>query len=375
MRVGDGDFLDDGRAVRQLDLDATAEGLLVRVVRVVAARPLGILGGGDLVPECDGVFATRTLGRVRVDVVPAAVLEGDGEDVRDRVVERLARSRRVVLLRVVRSRADHVVGVVAGVQDDPLDVRRVGEVGPLAVELAGEVDPGLGLVLGRVLFRVRVEDAALGLTVGGERHVVRGVRAIEHPGDDAVFAFVDRRRAGLAAHRAVDGLDGHLAGEGRGVRLPRRDLALAGLSRRGRGVQCLADSLVDRLDIEAEHRADSGGGRGAEVGDVVDLVLVQADRSNEVDLDLVSGREAADECGPSSADVLGDREDRRNVVAGVRILGREEGVVVVELAHRDAVRPCGPLGARAAVVRRSRRSCRRCRRSRWRGRAPAGVRR
>ena len=167
--------------------------------------------------------------------------------------------------------------------------RRSGFSSPSAT---GEVDPGLRLVLGRVLLRVRVEDAALGLAVGGKRHLVRGVRAVQHPGDDAVLALVDRARRGLAAHRAVDRLDGHLAGERRGVRLPRRDLALARLARRGGGVQRLADGLVDRLDVEAEERSDAGGGRGAEVGDVVDLVLVQADRPHEVDLDLVAGREA-----------------------------------------------------------------------------------
>ena len=316
---------------------------------MVAARPLGILGRGDLVPQGDGVGAARALGRVRVDVVPRAVLQGDGEDVRDRVVERLSRRGGVVLLRVARARADHVVRVVAGVQDDGCHVRGVAQLGALGSEAAGEVDPRLGLILGRVLLRVRVEDRALGLALGGERHVVRGIRSAQHPRDDAVLALVDGGGAGLAAHRAVDGFDGHLPGEGGCVRLPRGDLALARLAGGGGGVERLTDRLVDRLLVEVEQGADAGGGGGAEVGDVVDLVLVQRDGADEVDLHLVRRREGADDRRAVAAGVLGDRHHGRDVVAGVRVVGGEEGVVVVELADRDAVGPRGPLGAGATL--------------------------
>ena len=104
---------------------------------------------------------------------------------------------------------------------------------------------------------------------------------------------------------------------------------------------------------------------------MVDLVLVQADRAHEVDLDLVAGRDAAHERRAVATDVLGDREDRRDVVARVRVLGREERVVVVELAHGDAVRPRRPLGARAALERAAEHRRARCRRPTRRGRAPA----
>ncbi len=56
--VGDGDLVDDAAAVGEFELDASAERLLGRVERVVAAGPLRVLGGGDLVPELDGVGAT-----------------------------------------------------------------------------------------------------------------------------------------------------------------------------------------------------------------------------------------------------------------------------------------------------------------------------
>jgi hypothetical protein len=86
-------------------------------------------------------------------------------------------------------------------------------------------------------------------------------------------------------------------------------------------------------------------------------VLVQRDRLHEVDLDLVPGGDAAHDVAAGETagggEVLGDRDDRRDVVAGVRVLGREERVVEVELAHGHAVRPCGPLGRGAARSIRS----------------------
>ena len=119
VRVGDGDLVGDDGAVGQRDLHAAAEGLLGDVQRVVAAGPLRVLHGGDLVPQRHGVRAGGALRGVGVDVVPGAVLQGDGEDVRDRVVQGLAAGRRVVLLRVVGAGADHVVRVVAGVDQRP----------------------------------------------------------------------------------------------------------------------------------------------------------------------------------------------------------------------------------------------------------------
>ena len=59
--------------------------------------------------------------------------------------------------------------------------------------------------------------------------------------------------------------------------------------------------LVDRLDLQAQQRADAGGSRRAQVGDVVDLVLVQADGLDQVDLDLVAGGDAADQVACAEA--------------------------------------------------------------------------
>ncbi len=190
---------------------------------MVAAGPLGVLGRLDLVPQGHGLGTSRAFGRVRVLVVPAAVLERHGEDVHDRVVEGLPAGLRIHLLRIVGAGADDVVGVVGGVDDDALDRRQVLD---LPAELAGQVDERLRLVFGGVLLGVGVEDRALGLALGRQRDRVACVGAGEDPGDDAVLAFVDRVRRAFAAHRTVDGFDGHLARERGSVCLPRGDLAL-----------------------------------------------------------------------------------------------------------------------------------------------------
>ncbi len=190
-------------------------------------------------------------------MVPAAVLQGDGEDVHDRMVERFAAGRRIHLLRIVGAGADHVVGVMAGADDDAPDLREIADLRP---RRARQVDQRLALILRRMFLGVGVEDGALGLALLRQRHGVVSLRAAQQPGDEAVLALVDRRRRAFAAHRAIDGLDRHLAGKGRRVGLPARDLALARLARRRGDVQRLLHRLVDGLDRQAERRADAGGG-------------------------------------------------------------------------------------------------------------------
>ena len=109
-------------------------------------------------------------------------------------------------------------------------------------------------------------------------------------------------------------------------------------------MQRLADRLEDGLDVEAQQGADAGGGGGAEVGHVVDLVLVQADGLDQVDLDLVAGGDAADQVPAAGTDVLGDGQDRGDVVTRVRVVRGQERVVVVEFTDRDAVGPGSPFG-------------------------------
>ena len=71
-------------------------------------------------------------------------------------------------------------------------------------------------------------------------------------------------------------------------------------------MQGLTDGLVDGLLVQAKHRAQAGGHRRAEVRDVVDLVLVQADALDQIDLDLVAGRNAPDQVGAADPEVLRD---------------------------------------------------------------------
>ena len=51
--------------------------------------------------------------------------------------------------------------------------------------------------------------------------------------------------------------------------------------------------------------------------------------------------------------MLGDRQDRRDVVAGMRVVGGQERVVEIEFAHRDAVRPGRPFRRDALRLRQA----------------------
>ena len=129
--------------------------------------------------------------------------------------------------------------------------------------------------------------ARLGSPGAGKRHPVDGVRAVQEPGYDTVFTFVNRRRRRLPAHRSVDSLDSDLSGEGGRVRLPGRDRTLAGLAGSRRRVEGLANCLVDDLGRQTKERPGPRCHGWPEVGDVVDPMSVQGDPSAEVDLDLV----------------------------------------------------------------------------------------
>ena len=113
-------------------------------------------------------------------------------------------------------------------------------------------------------------------------------------------------------------------------------------------MQGLANGLVDRLDVETQHGSQPRGDGRTEVRNVVDLVLVQTHSARQIDLDLVGGGDASDQVCTPGADVLRHRDQRGDVVARVRVLGGEEGVVEVEFTHGHPVGPRGPLrGVRA----------------------------
>ena len=114
-------------------------------------------------------------------------------------------------------------------------------------------------------------------------------------------------------------------------------------------MECLADGLEDDFLVQVEHGADAGCRSDTEVRHVVDLVFVQADALDQVDLHFVCGGDAVDEVLAADALVLGNCENGRDVVTGVRVLLREEGVVEVEFADCNAVCPCCPFGGHAVV--------------------------
>ena len=72
-------------------------------------------------------------------------------------------------------------------------------------------------------------------------------------------------------------------------------------------MQRLPDRLVDGVGVQPQHGSDASCHRRAEMRDVVDLVLVQADSLGQVDVDLVGGRQAPDQIGAADPHLLGDR--------------------------------------------------------------------
>ena len=120
--------------------------------------------------------------------MPASVLERDRENVHQAVIQSLTTGSRTVFLRVSRAAADDAVRVVTGVDDDAFDA---AEVEDATSQPESQIDPRLRLDLGGVRLRVGLHDRPLGLPFTRKRDDVFGIRAVQHPGDDAVIAFVD----------------------------------------------------------------------------------------------------------------------------------------------------------------------------------------
>ena len=192
---------------------------------MVFAGPFRIFAGFDLVPKAHGISPARPLRRVAIHMVPAAILQRDGEDIHDGMVQRLAARLRVHLLRVIRPGADHVMGVMAGMDDDLFNRFHIRD---LFAHAEGQVNQRLGLVFGRMFLGVGIKDGPLGFARFRQRHFVID-RAIDilavgppgqNPGNHTVLTFINRRRRALAAHAAIHGFHRELAGMGRGIGLP-----------------------------------------------------------------------------------------------------------------------------------------------------------
>src|ERR1700721_1011589 len=88
---------------------------------------------------------------------------------------------------------------------------------------------------------------------------------------------------------------------------------------------------------------------------MVNLVFVQAYSLGQVDLNFVGSGQTTDEIAPPHPELLSNGNQRRDVVAGVGVLGGQKCVVEVEFANRDAVGPCRPFGRISAVHTEDRR--------------------
>src|SRR5690606_24011525 len=105
----------------------------------------------------------------------------------------------------------------------------------------------------------------------------------------------------------------------------------------------LLDGLIGGIGRQAERGADAGSDRWAEMRDVVDLVLMQADALHKIDLYLVASRQTLGELRAGKTAMLRHGQNRRDIVTRMRIVGGDEGVVEVEFAHDNAVGPGRPF--------------------------------
>ena len=282
-------------------------------------------------------------------MMPRAILQRDGEDIHDRMIQGFAAGLRVHLLRIVGAGTNHVVRMVAGVDHDLFDGVKVIDA---FAHAESQIDQRLRLILGAVFLGIAVHDGALGFTGCGQRHDIMTLgSAMQHPCDDTVLAFVDRARCTLAAHHPVHRLNRQLAAVRRCIGLPGADFTLAGLAGGEADMHRLLHRLVNHVLLQVQQRADAGGLRRAQMRDVVDLPLMQTNGAHQVDLDFITGGDAADQVPARLFQRLRDSEDGRNIVARMRIVGGQERVVHVQFPHGHAVRPCCPF--RADTLRRS----------------------
>ena len=225
--------------------------------------------------------------------MPGAVLQRDREDVHHRVVQRLAAGIRIELLRIAgtryRSRRGCGGWCAARSTRSGRDRRSVRASGG-----RGRSAPGSGTRRSVPWCSCRGWRAWPRLAPGsGTWYSASGPPSSQamtpsspsQIGDGAPSPRIARSTASTATLPASAGAYAFQL-----EMAPLRDWRVAVV-----GVQRLPDGLVDGLGVEAEQGADAGRGRRAQVGDMVDLVLVQADCPHQVDLDLVAGGEAADQ--------------------------------------------------------------------------------
>ena len=108
-------------------------------------------------------------------------------------------------------------------------------------------------------------------------------------------------------------------------------------------MQRLLDGLEHHFLLQAEQRANARRGGGAEMGDVIHLMFMQANRAHQINMQFVSGRQTTDQIAPGFPHGLRHRQHWRDIVAWVRVISGKEGVVHVQFAHGGAIGPGGPF--------------------------------
>jgi hypothetical protein len=109
-------------------------------------------------------------------------------------------------------------------------------------------------------------------------------------------------------------------------------------------MQSLLDGLEDHFLLEPEQRANAGSGGGAEMGDVIHLMFMQANRAHQIHMQLIAGGQATDQIAPGFPHGLRHRKHWRDIIARVRVIGGEESIVHIQFAHCGAIGPGGPFG-------------------------------
>ncbi len=158
MSVRDGDLIADRVAVLQHYRHMAAKRFHFGIAAVIAGGPQRVFDGADLVPKAHRVRPAGALGGIGGLVVPAAVLQGDREDVHDRMIQRFPAGLRVHFLRIIGPGADHIVGVMAGMDDD---FAHPGQVADARAQPPRQTDQRLALVLGGMLLGIRLQDRPL----------------------------------------------------------------------------------------------------------------------------------------------------------------------------------------------------------------------
>ena len=108
-------------------------------------------------------------------------------------------------------------------------------------------------------------------------------------------------------------------------------------------MQSLLNGLEHHFLLEPEQRANARSGGGAEMGDVIHLMFMQANRAHQIHMEFVPCGQATDQITPGFSHGLRHCQHWRDIVAGVGVIGGEESIMHIQFAHGSAIRPGRPF--------------------------------